>query len=435
MAFLSEDNKEIGLPMELSIFASPPNQVAIDKITYTEERPISNLINDSTPIEIVISGAGNDYIDLRKSRLFVKLQILKEDGSYLQPKEKTGIINLPLQSMFSHIDVYMNNKLVSANSNNYPWKSYFKVILSSGSDEQNSQLQSQLFMKDDDPMDSLTLNAGYVNRYEYTKESRTFELESNLMEDALLLDKYLISGVDIYMKLFRSSAPFLLMSGEAKPNYKVKILDVFYRTARVKVDPGVILNHRRQIQESPAKYLINRSNVIQNVIPLGSTEFYWDSLFPKSLPSKVVFGLVPQKAINGDYTANPFNFQHFNMSCITLKVNGVEVYGSPLNMDFSNNRNYTAAYVRLFEICDKWQKDTGLNISLNDFGNGYTFIVFSLDPSDFQEDFLNLVKHGNARLEIRFSVPTTEVVNCMCYYQSQAILTCDETRNINIVEP
>ncbi|XP_071138564.1 uncharacterized protein F54H12.2-like [Mytilus edulis] len=435
MAFLSEDNKEIGLPMELSIFAFPPNQVAIDKITYTEERPISNLINDSTPIEIVISGAGNDYIDLRKSRLFVKLQILKEDGSYLQPKEKTGIINLPLQSMFSHIDVYMNNKLVSANSNNYPWKSYFKVILSSGSDEQNSQLQSQLFMKDDDPMDSLTLNAGYVNRYEYTKESRTFELESNLMEDALLLDKYLISGVDIYMKLFRSSAPFLLMSGEAKPNYKVKILDVFYRTARVKVDPGVILNHRRQIQESPAKYLINRSNVIQNVIPLGSTEFYWDSLFPKSLPSKVVFGLVPQKAINGDYTANPFNFQHFNMSCITLKVNGVEVYGSPLNMDFSNNRNYTAAYVRLFEICDKWQKDTGLNISLNDFGNGYTFIVFSLDPSDFQEDFLNLVKHGNAGLEIRFSVPTTEVVNCMCYYQSQAILTCDETRNINIVEP
>ena len=57
--------------MELSIFASPPNQVAIDKINYTEERPISNLLNDSTPIEIVVSGAGSDYIDLRKSRLYV----------------------------------------------------------------------------------------------------------------------------------------------------------------------------------------------------------------------------------------------------------------------------------------------------------------------------------------------------------------------------
>ena len=139
----------------------------------------------------------------------------------------------------------MNNKLVSVNSNNYPWKAYLKVVLSSGKDEQESQLQSQLFMKDVDPMESLTLNAGFVNRYEFKKESRTFELEGNLLEDALNLEgKLLINGVDIYMKLFRSSSPFLLMSGETSPKYIVKILDVYFKTARIKLDPGVILNHR-----------------------------------------------------------------------------------------------------------------------------------------------------------------------------------------------
>lgn len=67
--------------MELSIFVSFPNQVAVNKITYTEERPISSIINESTPIKkIVVSGAGNDYIDLRKSRFYVKLQILKVNG-------------------------------------------------------------------------------------------------------------------------------------------------------------------------------------------------------------------------------------------------------------------------------------------------------------------------------------------------------------------
>lgn len=140
MSFLSGNNENIGQPHELSIFASPPNQVAVEKITYTEERPISSLINDSTPIEIVISGSGNDYIDLRKSRLYIKMQILKADGTKLAPKEKTGIINLPLQSMFSHIDIYMNNKLILVNSNNFPWKAYFKTILSSETDEQTSQL-------------------------------------------------------------------------------------------------------------------------------------------------------------------------------------------------------------------------------------------------------------------------------------------------------
>jgi hypothetical protein len=99
MSFLSEDNKEVNQPMKLSMFASAPNQVAIDKINYTEERPTSNLLNDSTPIEIVVSGAGSDYIDLRKSCLYVKLQILKVDGSALAPKEKTAIVNLPLQNV------------------------------------------------------------------------------------------------------------------------------------------------------------------------------------------------------------------------------------------------------------------------------------------------------------------------------------------------
>ncbi|VDI32582.1 Hypothetical predicted protein [Mytilus galloprovincialis] len=55
------------------------------------------------------------------------------------------------------------------NDNNYPWKAYLKTILSSGNDEQNSQLQSQLFMKDDDPRNPLSLNSGYVSRYESAK--------------------------------------------------------------------------------------------------------------------------------------------------------------------------------------------------------------------------------------------------------------------------
>lgn len=109
-------------------------------------------------------------------------------------------------------------------------------------------------------------------------------------------------------------------------------------------------------------------------------------MFPKALPSKVVIGLVSQKAANGDYTANPFNFQHFNVTNVSMKKNGVEVVWVSIEcLDFGINRNYTVAYVRLFEISDKWLKDMGLNISLADFGKGYTCIVFSLDPCDFQE--------------------------------------------------
>jgi hypothetical protein len=65
------------------------------------------------------------------------------------------------------------------------------------------------------------------------------------------------------------------------------------------VDPGVIVNHRNEIRKSPAQYIINRSHVIQNVIPKGSTELFWNAMFLKALPSKLVIGLVSQKAANG----------------------------------------------------------------------------------------------------------------------------------------
>ena len=205
MAYLSTATEDIAIPRELSLFNVPPNQVAIEKIYYSETRSLANFTDTST-IELTISGQGPEYIDLKRSRLYLRAKIVKADGSALASKEKTGIIHLPLHTMWTQIVVYLNSQLVSLNTFHYPWKAYIKTILSSGSDEQNSQLQSQLYFKDDDPMDSLTLNSGFINRCEYKKMSREFEMEGPLMEDVFGLDKYIIQGVvDLCIKLYRST--------------------------------------------------------------------------------------------------------------------------------------------------------------------------------------------------------------------------------------
>lgn len=87
------------------------------------------------------------------------------------------------------------------------------------------------------------------------------------------------------------------------------------------------------------------------------------------------------------------------------------------------------------KFAKKWNKDAGLTVSRNDFGKGFTLLAFSLNPSDFGEEFLDLVRNGYARLEMRFSQATTDVINCLCFYQSQAILTCNEARDIKLIEP
>ena len=69
MSYLSDKIRDIGMPAELSIFSVPPNQVAIEKIYFSECRPVSAFDTEDAPIEISIPGQGSEYIDLRRSRL------------------------------------------------------------------------------------------------------------------------------------------------------------------------------------------------------------------------------------------------------------------------------------------------------------------------------------------------------------------------------
>lgn len=130
----------------------------------------------------------------------MKVKITKSDETALANLEKTGVVNLPLQSLFSQIDVYMNGKCVTQNANNYPWKAYLKVLLSNGPAASSSHLQTQLYYSDQDSLDDANAaggkNTGLRSRYVFTQQSRTFDLEGPLYLDCFYLDKYLINGVD-----------------------------------------------------------------------------------------------------------------------------------------------------------------------------------------------------------------------------------------------
>ena len=247
MAYLSDQNTTLGQPAELSIFTLPANQVAIQKIYYSECRPVSSFQSDEAPNEIAVPGQGNKYIDLCRSRLYAKCRIVKSDGSKLAAKEKTGIVNIPFQSMWSQLDTYMNGKLVSLNTSYYPWKAYLKLLLSNGNDIATSQLQSQLFYLDDDDLEDVDpeaeSNGGLAQRYQFTKESNIFDMEGPLCKDIFLMDKYLVNGVDIHLKLFRNRASFCFVSDETTPSYKLEIVDVAFKACMIKVDSGVLINH------------------------------------------------------------------------------------------------------------------------------------------------------------------------------------------------
>ena len=106
---------------ELDLFTVPPTQTSIESGSYTEYHPISSLV-DGGPIEFSILGTGLEYIDIQNTQLYVRAQIVQPDGTAIGNNAQLAPANLFLHTLFSEVDVKLNETLVTSTNNTYPYR-------------------------------------------------------------------------------------------------------------------------------------------------------------------------------------------------------------------------------------------------------------------------------------------------------------------------
>jgi hypothetical protein len=62
---------------ELDLFEVPPTQSSVEH-GYWEQKGLTSSLTDQGPYEFAVSGAGDEYIDLANTYLFVEAQIVAE---------------------------------------------------------------------------------------------------------------------------------------------------------------------------------------------------------------------------------------------------------------------------------------------------------------------------------------------------------------------
>ena len=93
-------------------------QTSIDSASYVEYNAIST-ITDGTPIEFVISGSGQDYLDLANTQLYVRAQIRKANNQPIDANIEVVPVNLLMHSLFNEVDVRLNDVLITSTNNTY----------------------------------------------------------------------------------------------------------------------------------------------------------------------------------------------------------------------------------------------------------------------------------------------------------------------------
>ena len=182
---------------DLALFAAPTFNAAVDRVQWVDYQPTSH-IRDQSPVEFTIPASGAQYINLKRSYLYLKIQILKGDGSTIKPvtrvladaepekeKEEVGIINIPLDSIWAQVDVYLQQKLVSNLGTNFAYKAIIETLLNYGEAAKNSQLQSRGYFKDTSSTIHVAApvsggNAGLAARYGLLAESKVGDFIGSL---------------------------------------------------------------------------------------------------------------------------------------------------------------------------------------------------------------------------------------------------------------
>lgn len=202
-------------PSSLDLFSLPPTQTAIEKMYCQEVRPFSQLSGNS-PIEFIISGQNKmKYVDLKQSKLYIKMKTVRGNGSKLGGVEFVGPTNLLAGSLFSQVDVTLQVKSVTATTNHYLYKCMFETLLSYGFEAKTSQLTSQLFRKDtpgalgDNGVQKQN-NVLYAMSI-YFQYSKTVDLAGPLYADFFNMNRYILNQVAIWLRLYRSKGDFCLM--------------------------------------------------------------------------------------------------------------------------------------------------------------------------------------------------------------------------------
>ena len=120
----------------------------------------------------------------------------------------------------------------------------------------------------------------------------------------------------------------------------------------------------------------------------------------------MVIGFVKSKAVNGDYTTNPFNFEHCNIRHIDLYLDGLAIGGNPLKLDFNADDGTATmrAFTNVLMSSGKWRFDEGNALDREHFNSGSTLFAFQIEPTfSHHGEYISLLKNGNVRLDVQFA--------------------------------
>ena len=432
---------QVAYPEELSIFEKPTQNLGTKAARCITYYPVNDFSTQGV-IQFRVPNNSSSYLDLRKTRLNISCKIVKKNGQALEQISKTNsrtkrtpetsisgssekkedeeptasttitttgdicaAVNNVMHSMFSRVDVALQDKILTNSDDCYPYEAYIKTLLMTSKEEKQS-LQSQGFFED---LENTTLDYNWTLfdkgslyiRGKLFEESKEVDFSGQLCSSVMDISKLIPNGVPLSITLHPSKSTFSLLSPSlGDVNYHIVITKATLSVCTVDIAPEIAIAHSEIMEKSPALFPYNKTEVKKFTLASGTFSACINDPFQSRIPSQLIMGIVKDSAQNGAYTDNPFAFEHAKLNFLGVTVNGQPMGNDPLQPKYGEkpeDGNYVEAYQTLNGVNGN---DSANPISRIQYPSG--FVLYRFHEEIHSDDSLLPKKSGNMSISLRF---------------------------------
>jgi len=419
---------------QLDLFTLPATDVSVVSTSFNCIYPTYSIKQASAPIEFNLVGDNLHYIDLSKSFVYLRAKITLTDGEAVPAAKTVAPVNLFLHSLWDSCELLINGTLVSRSNSLYAYKAFIQKQLSNGDSAKKGLMTQEMYYKETKIGTWDATNLGFGDLCDLSRASKSFEVLGKPVESLFQQSRLLPPNTDIRLRFRRNCDQFILHGPELPATtatfpYTLVLEEAAFFPHRVIVNPEIHASQSQRISKGEnALYPIRFADVKSFSIPSGSLNYVSESVFSGKLPELLIFCMVDSMGYAGTFHKNPFNFESFGLSSITVSVDNEPAIYRNLDIDVDNSK-YLLGYHTLFSAVSN--PILGNYITRADYKAGNFFLVFDLQNSNLGNRF-NPDRVGSIKLDIKFKTALTKSVHALVYGQFQGVISIDGQRNVHL---
>ena len=320
----------------------------VDDVLSSHEQEIYPTTSfDENCIEFEFQTDRNSYIDLRQTYFALKLKLVKGRGyetyntkeikkehkedakaeeqetAEEEPLPLVTHVNNILHSIFSNVEVYINNQQIYNSNGLYAHKSQISNNFKGAISEYKGVLHCEGYDYEeftDEIMEAHLSEPFFKRRMKMLSRSDGFMLYSKLGVDFFSTSELLYPNMKIRLRLIRGRPIFYMISDN--PNVSLGSVDCSIYIRRIALKDYYHKNRMDMLAYTPVEFNYLETLAKTFIIPARQNQFIEENIFNNASVRRIAIAMNTNSAFTASYTENPFWYQQFDLRRIRILRGG-----------------------------------------------------------------------------------------------------------------